>query len=350
MALCQACREGDLSSTQLLIEEGHDLEETIEYRNPHVQEVCLLIFQSILKCTPLQIASSEGHLDIVRKLIIAGANIHAKDPDYGIPVLHFACLSGHLDVVVILLDNGCGVNEPSDDDDVTPLMCAASYGHSVIVSILLQRGADVHLKTEEEGHTALHYACNEGHLQCAQLLLDSGSRVNEPGAEEYTPLIYAADRGHHAIITELLQRGADVHLKTEVDGYTALHRACNEEHLQCAQLLLNSGSRLNEPDVFKWTPLIIAAMCGHHAIITELLQRGADVHLKTEEGGRTALHYPCQNGHLQCAQLLVDAGSSLNEKDLFGYTPLELAKSSSISEDNLAKLQKLGSAKSGKSV
>ena len=46
-----------------------------------------------------------------------------------------------------------------------------------------------------------------------------------------------------------------------------------------------------------------------------------------------------------------DAGSSLNEKDLFGFTPLELAsKSLSISEDKLAKLQKLEPVKSGKSV
>ena len=86
---------------------------------------------------------------------------------------------------------------------------------------------------------------------------------------------------------------------------------------------------MNEPDAEEWTPLIAAAFNGHHAIITKLLQSGADVHLKTVMGGRTALHYAYQKGHLQCAQLLVDAGSSLNEKDLFGYTPLELASKSS---------------------
>ena len=359
--LCRACREGDLDEVKELLRNGHDIEELIEYVHRSLQ---VPNAKPLPKCTPLMIASSEGHLKIVQELIRAGASVRAKDtvlgrtalklacrighlqvvqlllengslldePDggyeHGHTALHIACVEGHLKCAQLLLDAGSRLNEPDDDDNCTPLMLAIFNGHEEVALELLQRGADIHAKTEEYGRNALHIACVEGHLKCAQLLLDAGSRLNEPDDDDNcTPLMLAIFNGHEEVALELLQRGADIHAKTEEYGRNALHLACVKGHLKCAQLLLDAGSRLNEPDDDdNCTPLMLAIFNGHEEVALELLQRGADIHAKTEEYGRNALHLACVKGHLKCAQLLLDAGSRLNEPDDDdNCTPLMLA-------------------------
>ena len=333
--LCRACKEGNLDKVKLLIREGYDIEEQVEYLHQ-----CFFTDRYILqKCTPLTIASSEGHVDIVRELIragasmhnneeVAGADIHLKSKKDGRTALHIACAKGHLKCAQLLLDAESKLNEADDYDYWTQLILATLFGHEEVVSELLQRGADIHMKGKKDGRTALHNACVKGHLKCAQLLLDAGSKLNE--ADDYdnrTPLILAALFGHEKVVSELLQRGADIHVKSREHGRTALHNACAMGELKCAQLLLDAGSRLNEGNEYdNLTPLILAALFRHKEVVSELLQRGADIHLKNKKDGRTALHIACEKGYLKCARLLLDAGSKLNEADDYdNWTPLILA-------------------------
>ena len=159
-ALCRACKEGNL---KLLIKEGYNIEERVEYVHHSVFR------DTLSKCTPLIIASSEGHVDIVRELLRAGADIHNKDSVLGRTALHYASNSGHILVVQLLLDRGNPLNEPDDYDNQTPLILAAYFGHEEVASELLQRGADIHVKSKKNGYTALNIACAKGHLKCAQL-------------------------------------------------------------------------------------------------------------------------------------------------------------------------------------
>ena len=55
--------------------------------------------------TPLQIASLEGHADIVRILLKARCDIHCKNSDFDTPLID-AVENGHLDVVKLLLNAG----------------------------------------------------------------------------------------------------------------------------------------------------------------------------------------------------------------------------------------------------
>ena len=75
--------------------------------------------------TALTKASSQGHLDILKALIAAGAD-KDKDDDYGSTPLVMAAGNGHVECVKALLAVKADVNE-ADEDGWTPLICASCY-------------------------------------------------------------------------------------------------------------------------------------------------------------------------------------------------------------------------------
>lgn len=68
-----------------------------------------------------------------------------------------------------------------------------------------------------------------------------------------------------------------------------------------------------------------AAIAGHINIIQALLEVGANVHQKDEDGF-TPLHAVAEFDHLPVITLLLEEGANLNEIDNDGKTPLDLAK------------------------
>jgi len=61
------------------------------------------------------------------------------------------------------------------------------------------------------------------------------------------------------------------------------------------------------------------------ARIRELIEKGADVNAK-DENGRTPFHHACQNLHGDTIQLLRDHGADVNAKDNRGFTGHDLAQ------------------------
>ena len=53
------------------------------------------------------------------------------------------------------------------------------------------------------------------------------------------------------------------------------------------------------------TALMLACNYGQTAVVRYLLQAGADMTLKGDDG-MTCLHLATQNGHLECAQAILD--------------------------------------------
>ena len=95
--------------------------------------------------TPMCMASSWGHSNVVQLLLNAGADINKRD-GFGCTPLHYAATNGHKYVVQLLLKGGANVNGDSGSDNVskygfTPLNVARRSGQSDVVRLLLERGA-----------------------------------------------------------------------------------------------------------------------------------------------------------------------------------------------------------------
>ena len=128
--------------------------------------------------TPLHVAASWGHANVVRALLEHGADAGARDKDGGTP-LHFAALTGQVDAVCALLEHGADAGAQGKDGGtplhLVPLHFAALNDQAAAVCALLDGGADAEVRGKG-GATSLHLAAWKGHADVVRLLRDAGAK------------------------------------------------------------------------------------------------------------------------------------------------------------------------------
>ena len=123
--------------------------------------------------TGLQIAATNGNLQIAAILIKAAAHLDVKDK-LGNTALHYATDRNHVEMAQLLLDVGAVV-DPENKNGMTPLMIAASRGNAVIVQALLAKGANPK-KTDFTGRDALGWAAESHRPAVIQMLQRAAKR------------------------------------------------------------------------------------------------------------------------------------------------------------------------------
>ncbi|XP_062597965.1 uncharacterized protein LOC134259396 [Saccostrea cucullata] len=264
--------------------------------------------------TPLKAACESGHLNVVKELIEAGADVNSHE-EYGTP-LTLACKYGYMTIVEELLRAGANINPPTEFD--TPLTCACENGHMDIVKDLLGAGANVNYQGKRK--TPLIAACRGGHVNVVKELLRAGAEVNLNG-EFATPLTTACKCGHINLVRQLLGKRADVNPEGVFDS--PLIEACRGgylvelfgidaskgEYVCIVKELLRAGADVNRQDEFD-TPLTAACGGGHMSIVKELLGAGADVNLQGKND--TPLTAACNFGDESIVKELIGAGADVN--------------------------------------
>ena len=85
--------------------------------------------------TAMHKAAWNGHLDVVRLLVIQGAKTDVANA-YGTTPMHWAAAQDHLDVVECLVESGRADPEKTNDCGWTPLHEASFNGHLAVVEYL----------------------------------------------------------------------------------------------------------------------------------------------------------------------------------------------------------------------
>jgi hypothetical protein len=102
-------------------------------------------------------AVRDGNASTVVQFLDAGVDPNLNSIHYNVRPLDLACSEGHLDVVKILCERGANINYADEALGNTPLISAVLFGQQETVQYMLAKGADIKIK-DSSGHTALEWA------------------------------------------------------------------------------------------------------------------------------------------------------------------------------------------------
>ncbi|KAK3284111.1 hypothetical protein CYMTET_8221 [Cymbomonas tetramitiformis] len=266
-ALLMACCNGHEECVRLLLDAGADA----LIRTGGGLDGCL------------KLATRNGYLNCVEVLLQEGKHVQNPSDSSNLLkllqlgdrknrcALHFASLDGHVDIARILIEAGAEVDAVSVDG-ATPLHLAAAAGHFHVVKLLLQNHANT-TRADAFGSVPLHEACSRRHPQVIKELLSSRSPA------EVWDQTQAQDN----------------------DGLTPLHKVCQPDpevaHRPVGDatqadlslnLLFDAGADPNSTDYGEATALHIlcfsSAQPGSLILARRLLDAGADPFAEFEHG------------------------------------------------------------------
>ena len=298
----EACKAGKLSAVKKLIAAGVDVNADYSRSIP-IKKAHVIYYpneeREKLRQTPLCAASEAGHLDIVKALVMAGADVNKRS-------------SGFF---------------PSG---TTPLMSAAYGGHNEVVKYLIEAGADVNFVEKGIGRSShfgylnggspLRAAISQGHLETFKILRKAGAKTDKG-------MVIAAVEGRHADILKLLiDEGEDISFKDN-NGRTLLMPTVICTPVEIVKILLDQKKidiKAVDHHNGGQNALTIAAEHGCNDVIPLFLEAGLEVDSR-KENGETALMCASRTRQYEAIRTLLAAGAKINAEDKTGGTALVTA-------------------------
>jgi len=180
------------------------------------------------------------------------------------------------------------------------------------------------------GWSPLHYAAFYGNTADCEILIRHGASLDLKDNQGLTPLHIAAINGRNLVIEKMIQTGASVVDTLSTEGASPLHYAAFHGHFETCRTLLNRGASLDLKDNQGLTPLHRATINGNPLIIEEMIQArvartgGANVDILSTKRA-SPLHYAAAHGRIEACRTLLCYNASVNLRDSAGYTPLTYA-------------------------
>lgn len=266
-------------------------------------------------------AAMEGDVAALGAFLAAKADVNYSRAD-GSTALAWAVYGDHPQAVDLLIKSRANVNA-ANEYGITPLSLACANRNSGIVQKLLNAGADPN-QARATGETPLMTCSAAGAVEAVQALLKAKADVNAKEEEEgQTALMWAAGKKHPQVVRELISRGADVHARSreipEPEPYL-VDMPENETVLGT-----NYPPTIRFPKVSGgFTALHFAAQQGDVDSARYLLEAGADINSPHPEHG-SPLVIAIASGHEDLAMFLLKQGADPNISDAWGVAPLHYA-------------------------
>ncbi|MSO19430.1 MAG: ankyrin repeat domain-containing protein [Acidobacteria bacterium] len=213
----------------------------------------------------------------------------------------------------------------------TPLAWAVHRDDLPMAEMLIRGGATVNAENDY-GVTPLSLACTNASGAMVKLLLKSGANPNKANWTGETPLMTCAQTGNVETVQALLAAKADPNMKESRKGQTALMWAAAEKHTVVVKALIAGGAnvKVRSTVIPTRTPFEITCTVNDPCMGGEFegTTYRKEVYFPKTTGGFTALLFSAQQGDMETARVLLDAGAGIDDATDEDGTPLVVATAS----------------------
>lgn len=296
--------------------------------------------------------------DAFKLLIDAGANVNAKD-DNQKTVLHYVIQKliwvsyevknetgkllnrEKLNIIKLLIDAGADVNA-KDKNGITPLSLAMDRLDCQSFSMLIENGADLKSISSDNGD---YDALMEFAVKCGggtvKAVLASGADSNQIISSRFTigenlPICIAIENNALSSLRALLEGGASA--KDSPCGMPILFSVLKNEFFEEGlnkndiQLLIYAGADVNaKSELSEKSPLMSAANLGKTEVFNALLDAGSRIE-DVDIYGNSVLHYAVESNSLDIVEILLQKKVNIDAVNVHRETPLMKAKSPEMAE------------------
>ena len=322
--------------------------------------------------TPFLLSCELGDPAIVDDLLKAGADAKASRPD-GISALSLCARASAPEALEHLIAEGADVNGANPEGQ-TPLMWAASKGRTDNMAVLIKHGANVNAVTKK-GWTPLVFALKSKVPEASSMLADAGADTKAV-LPDGTSMIQAAIMEHNIPFAMRLVAALDNMNQTDKRGRQLIHVAALSGSAELVKLVLSKGgdpnaltplakpvmvnvlehsAGLNESGVARVIkkvptvpalpacsapPLLMAAAAGSAPAMKALVEAGAKIDAKAQDGSSLALA-AAAGGNLDALKYALELDPDVDAKTLDGRSIIHVVIEHEYGADDQAMIQYL---------
>ncbi|KDP42298.1 hypothetical protein JCGZ_01622 [Jatropha curcas] len=258
--------------------------------------------------TPLHVATTYGHSNIVELFVQQAKTQHPNDLENGV-----VGATGMLRII--------------NNKKETALHVAARNDHLSIVEVLTNEDPHFLYSGNDSGETPLYLAAERGHLEVVIKILNTCTSVAFAGPNGKTALHAAAMNRHRGVVQEILKNKTSLNNEADENGWTALHYAAYIGSSQVVEELLeyNKYVAYMTDNVRKRTALHLAACKGNRKSMRQIISKCPDCFKLVDDRGWSVFHYAAISRSDDALKIVLQNPSSMyliNGKDVRGNTPL----------------------------
>lgn len=275
---------------------------------------------------PIMVAVKAGSAEAVEVLLRKGVNprfeciLETFKCKEEMPINEFAIYYGHLGVLKVLVPTKQELLNQKDE-----LVYRASFeGKTDVVQWMIDQG--VELTMDDKSWLApMHAAACNGQAEMVEFLIRKGLPVDEKHERGLTPLLLAVKRNiaptngdHVKTAMILIENGADIEA-TSRSGATPLLAAIKSDSLEMVAMLLDKGANVKAKKNNGEGIWHLAANINWHGVLEVLMEKVKVIDVRDLEeednNGYTPMKHALENDITRIIGLLVKAGVKLEKSN-----------------------------------